>query len=95
MLSCCLLIRTVLVYEIKTKDIYEDFYLDKDLFVNFIDYPLNSTFFNPVNKKVIDKMKDEFEGKIISEFAGLKSNMYSLISVDNEEVAKAKGVDKK
>ena len=33
--------------------------------------------------------------KIISEFAGLKSKMYSLISVDNEEVTKAKGVNKK
>ena len=29
-----------LVYEIKTKDVYEDFYQDKNLF-NFSDYPLN------------------------------------------------------
>ena len=40
-------------------------------------------------------MKDEFKGKIISEFVGLKSKMYSLISVDNVEVTKAKGVNKK
>ena len=83
-----------LVYEIKTKDVYEDFYLDKDLF-DLSDYPLHSKFFDPVNKKVIGKMKDEFKGKITSEFAGLKSNMYSLISVDNEKVTKAKGVNKK
>ena len=43
-----------LVYEIKTKDVYED----KNLF-NFSDYPPNSRFFHPVNK-VIGKMKDEF-----------------------------------
>ena len=73
-----------LVYEIKTEDVYEDFYLDKDLF-DFSDYPLNPKFFDPVNKKVIGKMKNEFKGKIISEFAGLKSKIYSLISVDNEE----------
>ena len=30
-------------------------------------------------KKVIGDMKDEFTGKIISEFVGLKSNMYSLL----------------
>ena len=40
-------------------------------------------------------MKGEFKGKIISEFVGLKSKMYSLISVDDKEVTKAKGVNKK
>ena len=83
-----------LVYEIKTKDVYEDFYLDKDFF-DFSDYPLRSKFFDSVNKKVIGKMKDEFRGKIISEFPGLKSKMYSLINVDIEEVTKARGVNKK
>ena len=29
-------------------------------------------------KKVIDKMKDELKGKIISEFVALKPNIYSL-----------------
>ena len=33
-----------LVYEIETKDVYEDFYEDKNLF-NFSDYPLASKFF--------------------------------------------------
>ena len=62
---------------------------------DFNDYPLNSKFFDSVNKKVIGKMKDEFKGKTISEFAGLKSKTYSLISVHNEEVTKAKGANKK
>ena len=60
-----------LVYEIKTEDVNEKFYQDKKLF-DFNDYPLNSKFFDSVNKKVIGKMKDEFKGKTISEFAGLK-----------------------
>ena len=62
---------------------------------DFSDYPVNSKFFNSTNQKVVGKMKDEFKGKIISEFVGLKSKMYSLINVNDEEVTKAKGVNKK
>ena len=39
-----------LAYEIKTKDVYEDFYLDKE-FLHLSDYPLHSKFFDSVNKK--------------------------------------------
>ena len=45
------------VYEMKTEDVYEDFYQDKNLF-DFSDYPLDSKFFDPVNKNTIGKMKD-------------------------------------
>ena len=83
-----------LVYEIKTNDVYEDFYKDKNLF-DFSDYPQDSTFLDPVNKKVIDKMKDDFKVKIISGFVGLKSKIYSLIDVDNEENKKSKRTEQK
>ena len=42
-------------------------YEDKNLF-DLSDYPLNSKFFDPVNKKLIGKMKDEFKEKIIRDF---------------------------
>ena len=83
-----------LVYELKTEDVYEDFYQEKNLF-GFSDYPLDLKLFVPVNKKVIGKMKDAFKGKLISEFVGLKSKMHSLISANDEEVTKAKKVNKK
>ena len=82
-----------LVYETETEEVYEDFYKDKNLF-DFSDYPQYSKIFDPVNKKVIGKMKDEVKGKIISEFVGLKSKMYSLIDVDGEGNKKAKGANK-
>ena len=66
---------------------------------NFSDYSqdskeLDSKFFDSVNKKVIGKMKDEVKGKIISEFLGLKSKMYSLTAVESKENKKTKGVTK-
>ena len=81
-----------LTYEIKLKDVYEEFYKWKDLF-NFSNYSKDSKFFNETNKKVIGKMKDEFGGVIIIEFVGLKSKMYSLKKIDGKEHNTAKGVN--
>ena len=39
-------------------------------------------------------MKDEVKGKIISDFVALKSKMKSLVLIHNEEIKKAKGVNK-
>ena len=59
---------------------------------------LLSIFFND-NKKVIGKFKDEAAGKVIKEFVGLKSKMYSYtispeFGVEPQEHKKAKGVKK-
>ena len=93
-LSCFLQTEDSLVYEIETVDIYKDFYKDKIcLILAAIDKI--QKFLILSKKKGIGKMKDEFKGKIISEFVGLKSRMYLLIDVDYEESKKAKGVNKK
>ena len=62
-----------LTYEIKSKNVYEEFFKWKDLF-DFSNYSKDSKFFNETNKKVIGKMKDEFGGVIVDEFVGLKSS---------------------
>ena len=67
-----------LVYETETKDVYEDFYKNKNLF-HFIDYPRDSKFLDLANKKVIGKMKDKFKGKIIREFVEMKSKMHYFV----------------
>ena len=81
-----------LTYEIKSKDVYEEFFKHKHLF-DFSNYPKDSKFFDQANKKVIGKMKDDSEGKIIDEFVGLKLKMHSMLSDDGKESNTAKGVN--
>ena len=83
-----------LVYEIRGADVYEKIYADRDLF-DLSNYSKKSKFNVGCNKKVIGKMKDEMVGRMVSEFVGLKSKMYSLITVDDEEETRAKGVNRK
>ena len=82
-----------LTYEIEAKDVYKDFFKDKDKFDNS-DYPEYSPFFYKTNKKVIGKFKDESAGIPITEFVGLRSKMYSYMK-DNQKGGKtAKGIKK-
>ena len=81
-----------LTYEIKSENVYEEFYKQKDLF-DFSNYSKDSKFFDDANKNVIGKMKDEFGGVIIDKFVGLKSKMYSMKKSDGRESNSAKGVN--
>ena len=81
-----------LTYEIKLKDVYEEFFKHKHLF-DFSNYVEDSKFFDPTNKNVMVKMKDESEEKIIGEFVGLKSKMYSMKNIDSKESNTAKRVN--
>ena len=56
------------MYEIKTKDVYED----------FSNYSPKSKYYDDSNESVVGKMKDEISGVDIKEFMGLKPNMYSF-----------------
>lgn len=57
------------------------------------DYPVDNLFQIPqINKKVPGLMKDECNGRIMTEFVGLRSKMYSFKIDQNEVKCKAKGV---
>ena len=73
-----------LVYEIETDNINDGVYENKNLF-DFSDYLEESKLFEPVSKKLIDRMKDELKGKINSKFVGLRLKMSSLVIVNNQE----------
>ena len=81
-----------LTYEIKLKDVYEEFFKHKHLF-DSSNYVEDSKFFDPTKKNVMVKMKDESEEKIIGEFVGLKSKIYSMKIIDGKESNTAKGVN--
>ena len=91
MLNSYLLTQTVLLTEIKSDDVYEELFKQKHL-LDFSNHYKDSKFFDEANKKVIGKMKDEFEGKIVAEFVGIKSKMYPMKKIDGKECNTAKGV---
>ena len=78
-------------YEIKSENVYEEFFKWKDLF-DFSNYSKDSKFFDETNKNVIGKMKNEFGEVIVSEFVGLKSTIYSMKKIDGKEYNTAKGI---
>ena len=80
-----------LTYEIKSEDVYGEVFKNKHPF-DFSNYPKDSKFFNSANKNVVGKMKDVSDGKIIDEFVGLKSKMYSRKNINGKESSTAKGV---
>ena len=84
--------RDSLTCDIKSEDVYEEFFKHKQLF-DFNNYPKDSKFFDQANKNVIGKMKDKSERKMIGEFVGLKLKMHSMKNNDGKESNTAKGVN--
>ena len=77
-----------LTYEIKSKDVF--FNTNTHLF-DLSEF--QSTFFNPTDKRVIGKMKDEFKGIPINKYIGLKSKINCIVSNDYTEVNTEKRVN--
>ena len=73
-----------LLLEIKTEDVYKDTEKNKS-FYDTSDYPKEHPLHSTVNKKVLGKMKDECAGIPISEYVGLRSKMYSVMTEGKSE----------
>ena len=65
-------------------------FLSTNILFNFSNYPKDSKFFDETNKKVIGKMKDESDGKIMMR---LLDQMHSIKSFDGKKSNTAKGVN--
>ena len=72
------------------EDPYEKMYKYKELF-DLSNIPVGNKHYCSDNKKVVGKMKDEYGGKSIVKFVGLKSKMYSILDESNNEKSTNKG----
>ena len=65
-------------------------YRYKELF-DLSNFPKSSKYYCDENLKIVGKMKDEYGGKSILKFVGLKSNMYSILDEINNKKCTNKG----
>ena len=86
-----------LVYDIKTEDFYEDIANNVEARFDTSDY--GKTDFRPLpislNKKVIGLIKDELEGKIMTEFMALRPKLFSYTKLDGSEDKKCTVIKKR
>ena len=82
-----------LTYAIKTKDVYEGFSKDKEMF-DFNNYATESKYYDNSNRVLVGKMKDEITGVAVKEMFRLKPEMYSFSVEGSIEHRKAKGINK-
>ena len=80
-----------LIVHVETEDVYADMMLDSDLY-DTSNYATDHPLYSSANKKIIGKFKDELGGKIMTNFIGLRSKMYSYIGDDCGK--RAKGVNR-
>ena len=76
-----------LCVEIETDDVYKDMEEQKEYY-DFSEYPKDHFLYSTENQAVVGKYKDEMEGKIITEFVGLRSKLYSLTIQDEKKQKK-------
>ena len=95
-LKLCYMDTDSLVYYIKTEDFYEDIAKDVDARFDTSGYSKEDARPLPIglNKKVIGLMKDELEGKIMTEFVALRPNLYAYRKLNGKEDKRCKGIKK-
>ena len=89
------------VYHIKTEDFYRDIAPDVEARFDTSNYPkvdMKDPMYRPLevgkNKKILRKMKDELGGKIMIEFAALRSKTYAYRELGGGVDKKCKGTKK-
>ena len=79
---------------IKTEDFYEDITNDVEKRFDTSNYEVSRPLPTGKNKKVIELMKDELGGNIMTEFIALRSKTYCYLMDDGKNDKKTKGTKK-
>ena len=82
------------IINIKRKDFYKDIANDVEDRFDTSNYEVYRPLPTGKNKKVIGLMKDELEGKVVTEFVALRPKTYSYLTDDCKEDKNAKGTRK-
>ena len=82
------------IMSIKTEDFYKDISNAVEKRFGTSNYECDRPLPTRKNKKVIGLMKDELEGRVITEFVALRPKTYSYLTDDCKEDTKAKGTKK-
>ena len=93
-IKLCYMDTNSFVKNIKTNDFYKDISNDVEKRFDTSNYECNRPLPIVKNKKIIELMKDELGGKIITEFVTLRPKSYSYLIDDGKEDKKAKGTKK-
>ena len=83
-----------LVYHIKTEDFYSDIAEDVEARFDTSGFTEPRPLPMGENKKVIELMKDELGGKIMTAFVALRPKLYAYRKLDNKEDKRCKGIKK-
>ena len=81
-----------LTYETKSENVYIKNFLSTNICFILATFQKIQSFLMRQIKKVIGKMKDEFDGVIVEEFVGLKSKLHFMKKIDGKEYNTPKGV---
>ena len=91
------LVIPIVCYHIVMQDLYRDL-MDIEDDLDTSNYPKDSTddvmkvLYSPRNAKALGKFKDELAGDVAVEFVGLRSKIYSLLTMRHKTKMTAKGV---
>ena len=89
-LKLCYMDTDSLIFQVETEDFYDD--ISNDVEDRFDTSAYSNEINRPIpigkNKKVLEMMKDELCGKIMTEFVALRANTYSYLDYDGKEEKK-------